>query len=372
MDASGMRFIDHIPPQIIAKKNNQEMTVELINGSIITLCGSNNYDSLMGTNPVSIIYSEFSLHHPLAREYLNPILTENKGFEMLQGTPRGRNHANSTYHGVKDEPDWFVETLTIDDTKDSDGNPIITHEDIERLRRQGMPDELIRQEFFCSWDVGQAGSYFTEQLDAAEKEGRITTVAPIPRIPVHTYWDIGLDGTAVWFMQPNGDYFNFIHYHERSNLTLDYFVHYLEELRQRLNIRWGHHFGPHDIDHGNIISHSKKKIASEMGIEFLVVPRCKAKDDSIQAAKWIFHRCRFDKHECRTGLEMLREYRRDYDDVNRIFKEKPLHNFASHGSDAFQGFAMSWQSGFSNSSLNQPKTFSNEFRSTSLLSSIRR
>lgn len=368
MDGAGMRFIDHIPPQLIAKKNNQDMTIELINGSIITLCGSNNYDSLMGTNPVSIIYSEFSLHHPLAREYLNPILTENKGFELLQGTPRGRNHAKSAYDAVKGEPDWYCRTLSINDTKDTNGNPIITEADIERLRRQGMPEELIKQEFYCSWDVGQAGSYYTDELDKAELEGRITTVPPVPRVPVHTFWDIGLDGTAIWFMQPVGDHLHLIHYHERSNLTIDYFARYLEETRQRLNLRWGYHWGPHDIEHGSVIALSKKKIASEMGIEFMTVPRCQKKDDSIQAAKWIMFKCRFDKNECRLGLEMLREYRREYDDVNRIFKEKPLHNFASHGADAFQGMAMIWQSGFANTSHNAPRLLENELRSPSLLS----
>lgn len=367
MDAAGMRFIDHIPPQIVGHKHNQEMCIELINGSIIMLCGSNNYDSLMGTNPVSIVYSEFSLHHPLAREYLNPILAENGGVEILQGTPRGRNHAKAVYDAVKGEADWYVKTLTIEDTKDSNGNRIITEADIARLRRQGMPDELIRQEFYCSWDVGQAGAYFTDEMDKAEAEGRIGLLPPVPRIPCHTFWDIGLDGTAFWVMQPVGDHLHLIHCHERSNLTLDYFVGYMEELRQRLGIRWGYHWAPHDIEQGNIVALNRKKIASDMGIEFMTVPRVQAKDDSIQALKWILHRCRFDKRECSLGIQALKEYRRQYDDVNRIFKDKPLHDWSSHQSDALQQMAMIWQSGFANPQINIPRTFESDFRSPSLL-----
>ena len=68
------------------------MEIKLINGSRLVLAGSNNIDSLMGTNPVTIIYSEFALHHPLARQYLNPILIQNEGLEIIQSTPRGKNH----------------------------------------------------------------------------------------------------------------------------------------------------------------------------------------------------------------------------------------------------------------------------------------
>ena len=116
LDYDGRPFIDSIPRCLIAKKNEARMTIDLINGSKLVLAGSNNYDSLMGTNPITIIYSEFSLHNPLARQYLNPILVQNDGLEILNYTPRGMNHGYEVYEAVRENEKYHVEHLSIEHT----------------------------------------------------------------------------------------------------------------------------------------------------------------------------------------------------------------------------------------------------------------
>jgi hypothetical protein len=148
MDYDGKPFISAIPPALIAKKNDARMTIELYNGSRLILAGSNNFDSLMGTNPVTIIYSEFSLHNPLARQYLNPIIIQNQGKEYLQFTPRGMGHSWDVFNTLRDNPDYLVQHLSVEQTFKHDGTRIITEADIERAKNLGMSEELIRQEFY--------------------------------------------------------------------------------------------------------------------------------------------------------------------------------------------------------------------------------
>ena len=92
MDYDGRPFISAIPEVLIKRKNDARMEIELFNGSRIVFGGSNNITGMIGTNPCTIIYSEFSLHNPMVRQYLNPILIQNKGLEVMQFTPRGKNH----------------------------------------------------------------------------------------------------------------------------------------------------------------------------------------------------------------------------------------------------------------------------------------
>ena len=149
MDFDGKPFISNIPEQLIESKNQARMEIQLINGSRLVLAGSNNVDSLMGTNPVTIIYSEFALHHPLARQYLNPILIQNGGLEIIQSTPRGKNHLFELYEAVRENPKYHIEHLSIEQTHNHEGLPLISSEQVKDAKKMGMSDEMIRQELYC-------------------------------------------------------------------------------------------------------------------------------------------------------------------------------------------------------------------------------
>lgn len=144
-DGTGTRFIDYIPPELVVRKLDQTMKLWLANGSIIQLVGSDNPDAIMGTNPLGLVFTEFSLHKPGIWEYMRPILAENGGWALFNGTPRGLNHFYRMAKQAEENPNWFYQYLTRDDT----GIPSI--EAIEEERRSGMPESLIQQEFYCSW-----------------------------------------------------------------------------------------------------------------------------------------------------------------------------------------------------------------------------
>lgn len=120
--ADGVRFIDHFPEQLVRKKYDSELLVELINGATVQIGGSDNYDAWMGTNPRGIIFSEYSLQDPAAWNYFRPILAENKGWAVFIYTARGHNHGYELRNVAKakmeeGDPTWYYSELTVDDTK---------------------------------------------------------------------------------------------------------------------------------------------------------------------------------------------------------------------------------------------------------------
>lgn len=147
-DKDGFKFTDHFPREIIkGTPNNTELKITLRNGSIWQIIGADNYDSLVGPNPVGIVFDEWAVSdkYPKAWDYFRPILAENDGWAVFIYTPRGRNHGFSLYQNALNNPDWFCQVLTVRDTQ------AISQEAIDAERRAGMSEDMIQQEFYCSF-----------------------------------------------------------------------------------------------------------------------------------------------------------------------------------------------------------------------------
>lgn len=352
IDKNGIKFIDHIPKELIkGNPNNTEMLIRLINGSTFQLLGSDNFDSLMGSNPVGVVFSEFSLQNPLAWEYIRPILAENDGWALFQGTPRGLNHLYDLYQMAKNKKDWFTQFLTIENTKDHYGNPIVTPELIEEYIEEGMPPELVQQEFYCSFSAGNVGSYYGSYISKAEDEGRIKDFDIDPLLPVYTFWDLGVsDSTAIWMMQFYKGEIRIINYYESNSVGLEHYFNYLVEFQNKYKIKYGDHFAPHDIKIRELTSgKSRFEYAISKGIRFNIVSNIPI-DDGIQAVRSMFPKFIFHKTNCRQGLRCLLEYKKKYMEDKHCYSDKPLHNWASHGADAFRYLAVGWSDYYANPS----------------------
>lgn len=148
IDHAGRRIIDQVfPPQLRRRTSSQEMLIEMANGSVWQMAGSDNFDSLVGSNPVGVVFSEWALAIPEAWDYIRPILVENDGWALFIFTPRGKNHAYGTYMQALDSDNWYCERLTVDDTG------LISCAQIEEERRAGMSEAKIQQEFYCSFEA---------------------------------------------------------------------------------------------------------------------------------------------------------------------------------------------------------------------------
>lgn len=149
VDKYGRNIVEQFLPPVLRKRtNSQEMLVELFNGSTWQMAGSDNYDSLVGSNPVGVVFSEWALADPRALEYIRPIIVENGGWMLFIYTPRGRNHGWSTYQNALLRPDWYSCRLTIDDT-----GGIVTPEDVQSEIDDGMQPDTAQQEFYCSFEA---------------------------------------------------------------------------------------------------------------------------------------------------------------------------------------------------------------------------
>lgn len=340
IDRDGMRFLDHIPKEIVKGINNQEMRIELVNGSIIRVIGTDNINSIVGTNPVGCVFSEYSLQDPSAWSFIRPILAENGGWAVFNYTPRGANHGKQLYELAKNDPEhWFAQKLTVEDTK-AIPEDILAHERSEMLQQTGN-DALYMQEFMCSFDAPVEGAYYGTHMLQAEDQGRVTGVPYEPTVPVNTYWDLGMDDSmTIWFVQMVGRELRIIDYYEASGEGLPTYAKVLQEK----GYLYGEHWFPHDGMVREIgTGKSRKETAESLGIKpLMIAKRVENKEDGIEAVRNILARCWFDEKKCEQGLNALRSYQKVYDDKNMVYRPTPLHNWASHGADAFQTFATSF------------------------------
>lgn len=336
MDKNGFRFIDYCPEQIRKRLDNGEMLIELTNGSIIQVVGTDNIDNLVGTNPIGCVFSEYSLQDPRAWAFIRPILAENGGFAIFDFTPRGRmNHGWDLLELGKTDPhNWFSEVLTVDQTKH------ISPEALEQEKREMFndykDDSLFLQEYYCSFDVAVQGSYYGRWIEEATKEKRITSVPINNSLPIDTWWDLGVgDATAIWFTQNVGKEIHIVDYYEATGEGLPYYAKVLQDKKYI----YGTHNAPFDIGVTELgTGKSRLETAQKLGIRFRVVPRLPL-DDGIHAVRQIFNRCWFDETKCKQGLNALGSYHKEYDEKRREYKNSPFHDWSSHGADSFRYFA---------------------------------
>jgi hypothetical protein len=326
----GRGFLDHFPPELVANRNNTAMRVELKTGSIYQVVGTDNCDALVGANPVGVVFSEYSLQDPKAWDLIRPILAENGGWALFIFTARGRNHGYDLVNMAKSNAKWFCEVLSVDKTG------AIPMSVVDDERASGMPEELIQQEYFCSFDAPLVGAYYGDGMSKALQEKRIAKVPWEPRIPVSTAWDLGIgDSTAIWFFQVFGHEIRIIDFYENNGEGLP---HYIKHLKEKDYV-YDKHYAPHDIEVRELTSgKSRIEVARSLGIKFTVVKQ-HAIEDGIDCVRNIFNRCWFDSERCERGIEALRQYRKDFDEKKRVFRDKPLHDWSSHAADAFRYLA---------------------------------
>jgi hypothetical protein len=208
------------------------------------------------------------------------------------------------------------------------------------------PDD-IKEEFPSTADelfyVSLQGAYWREEISRARREGRIGSVIPLDTTRgVNTFWDIGEDCTAIWFHQTDGVRHRFVDYWEEQGSSLQRACHALDEKRRERGFIYRDHYGPHDLANRDWAheAKSRKDVAAELGVKFTVVPRIAVKADSIEAARRLLNNSWFDAKYCQDGVNRLENYRKRWNKQLAQFNPDPLHDLASHGSDAFQQGAM--------------------------------
>lgn len=324
----GKTFLSYIPEHLIAKKNEARMEIRFTNGSILALKGSNNFDSLRGTNPFLCIFSEYAYQDDrVFKLFLSPVLKANKGIAIFISTPFGRNHFYELFQIGQNSDAWYTELLTVEDTGHIDVNEIK-----EDVAKGLLSEDQMLQEYYCSFDRGITGAVFGKLVHKMRMEDQIGIVPYFPEQQVHTAMDLGWDDdTAIIFFQVIGDVVRIIDCYANRQKDLE---HYASIIHNRGYV-YGKHFLPHDgKQHELQTGTTRVQKLSDLGIECEVLPR-KSIIDRIEDGKCIFARAWIDEKKCAELIKSLEHYRREWDDRLGRYKETPIHDWSSHFADAW-------------------------------------
>ena len=317
------------------KINQSELRVDLINGSRIRLAGAgDDPDALRGIFLDGIVLDEYADMSPRVwSEICRPALVDRKGWAIFIGTPKGKNHFWRLFEDTKTDSEWFRKIYRASETK------VLDQKELDAARKE-MGDDEYKQEFECSWSAAIKGSYYGAIIEDAEKENRITQVEVDPALPVHVAWDLGIsDSCSLWFFQVTLGEVRFVDFYEHSGVGLE---HYVKVMEQK-GYWYGDDWLPHDAKVRELgTGRTRAETLINMGRRPRIVPNHKV-EDGINAARLLLQHCYFDELNCEQGINALRSYQREWDDVKRVFRKTPLHNWASHASDSFRYAAMAYR-----------------------------
>ena len=323
--------------------NQSELRVDYPqNESQVRLYGSDNPDSLRGIYLDGVVLDEYGMHPAKTfSEVIGATLVDRGGWAMFCGTPNGKNQFYDVAVQAKEEqakgnPLWAYFEFKASETGLLDAGYL------QQARAMMTADEY-QQEFECSFEASVKGAIYTVEMEQARTAGRMRTALYDPAIPVDTNWDLGFggsgDATAIWFSQSLRNHeVRLIDYYEAQGEGLPHYAHVLQSKRYV----YGTHWAPHDIMVKESTGKSRIETAAALGIPFEIAPNI-ALEEGIHAVRLLLPRCYFDREKCQAGIEALMNYRRDYNNRLSEFKPTPVHDWASHGADAFRYLAVRHQ-----------------------------
>ena len=307
-------------------------------GRRIQLYGSDNPETLRGQYFDGVILDEIGDQNPkIWTDIVRPALADRKGWCLFIGTPKGHNHFKELRDRAEKEDGWGLlefkasETGVVDDTE-------------LKAAKNEMGEDKYRQEFECSFDAAVEGSYFGQILNELEAKKHMQEIPREELSRTFTAWDLGMgDSTSIWVAQLVGTEVRLLDYYENHGVGLD---HYVKWIRDN-DYEKAEHILPHDVRVRELgTGKSRMEMLEEAGLQIKIAPRMSL-DDGIQAVRRLLPRCWFNVPKVQIGLNCLRNYRRDYDEKRKIFYERPLHDWSSHGSDSFRYLALGLDEGHS-------------------------
>lgn len=339
---TGKKRIDEaFPPELRGSKHDQEMLIRFKIGSTWQVVGSDNFNSLVGSPPIGLVFSEWPLCDPASWAYLMPIIEENDGWVIFNGTPRGRNHAYRSVMSARKSERSFGEILSAEKTA------IFSAEQLEKIRKELIDvygeeygQSVYEQEYLVSFDAANLGAILGRGMARAERDGRIDDRFDYDPAgaPIEISSDIGRrDASSWWFWQPCVGGYRIVDFDKDSGLDADEWCDRLEKRSLERGYALGKIWLPHDA---KALTFAAKHTAVEIFIGKFgekrvgIVPDA-TKADRINAARRILPRCSFHETKTEKGRDGLAAWSYVYDEERKEFSKEPDHNWASHDGDAY-------------------------------------
>jgi len=339
----GTRRIDSIFPRELRQSTREaEMLIKFKNGATLQIVGSDNYDSLVGSTLGGVVFSEWAIANPAARAFIRPIMQESGGWQIYNGTPRGRNHAANSFEAAAKDPHCFASLVR------ADTSGVFTFDQLERERQEylstygeALGAALFEQEYMCSFDAAVVGAVYGAEVRKCREEDRLTHTPYDPTLPLFIAADLGIrDATAVWWYQIHKDEMRFIDHEEFTLQSIDDIV---DTILDRRYPRPQTIFLPHDA---KALSLQTGKTMEEQlrrrGLSVRTLQR-QSKMDQVQITRKVWPNMQFDSEKCAQGFDLVAQYKYEYDEKTRVFKPIPLHDFASHSAEALQYAAQAYR-----------------------------
>lgn len=362
-------YTEFFPKSEIKSMNSQEMTIRLKNGSIIYICGTDNYDRLRGIFLTSLCLSEYAFGRPGVMNILSPVIAQANTIVLVNTTPSGYNFSWNKYLFYKTQESWYTELETCETLVDEDGNRYITDAMIQSSVEDGMSPGMIRQEFYCEPYLDANELYFAEEIEACVKDNRwYAKNLIIPGRKIHFALDLGLSALTViiGFQITNQRKINVIYCYADSVKPWGFYPNKIIMAALTLGLERGTTYLPHDGAKRSASLNDIRTVEDDFnakGIFTDVIERTPFKDDAISEAKKALNLTSFldidiisddkiltqKKSEILQGIEDLRinlqSYKRAFNKATNEPTGKDVHDNASHYADAFQCLAAAYRQG---------------------------
>jgi len=332
----------HVPENLIKNRNNSEMKLELVNGSILRVVWTDkNIDWVVWSNPVWIVFSEWALCNPTVWDYMKPMLMANWWRAYFVYTPRWHNHWYDLLETAKKFWEtWVYDLKTAEETIDNDWNRIFSDTDLKRELEEWMDEDLRLQEYFCSFEASLKWAIYSNQIKDAEADNRFCAVKYEPALPVYTFRDLWISDTmSIWFAQFFWKEIRIIDHYEMSWQWLE---HYVEKLNSKWYNYWWH-FLPHDWNVRELWTWTTRlETLEKLWLKNIKITPNIWVDLWISKTRALFNQMYFDTEKCKRWIEAIKSYIFEYDDKNKIRSRTPKHNRASHSADALRYLAVNY------------------------------
>jgi len=332
---------------VLAKSNQSELWVELINGSRIRLFGADNENALRGNYCDGIVLDEYADIRPRVwGEIIRPLLADRNGMNghktwaVFIGTPKGHNAFYDVYHNATQDSDWYVKVLRASKTG------LLEQSELDDAAKMMTQDQYL-QEFECDFESAILGAYYGKEMRQITDQSRITKVELDPMFPLFSAWDLGYsDDTSIISYQVVHGEIRIVDYHSSNGQSIPFYTGLIKQREIDWGVKYTTHYLPHDARAKTLASGGKsiiEQLSDKIPLKCLKIVPSLSLQDGIQAARMALLRCWFDAERSEGLIECLRQYQREWDEDKKIFRDKPRHDWTSHGADAFRMLSIAWK-----------------------------
>ena len=333
-------YLQRFARPVMVKANQSELTVELMNGAKIKLFGADNPDTLRGLYLDGVVLDEYADMKPsIWGATIRPLLSDRLGWAVFIGTPKGHNQFWEIYNTASNDSDWYCKTLRASQTG------LLPDAELADAAKMMSSDQYLA-EMECDFESAIMGAFYGKEMCQLTDAGRITDIEYDPLFPLYSSWDLGYsDDTTIWTWQVVHGEIRFLDYHTSNGQSIPFYTGYIAQQEAKYGVKYKTHWLPHDARAKTLASGGKsiiEQISVKIPLESLKIVPNLSLQDGIQATRMMLLRSWFDK-SCEEGIECLRQYQREYDEDKKVFRDRPRHDWASHGADAARMASIAWR-----------------------------